>query len=184
MSSADTERLTIPPDGRPDADQPRWRQDFPIDWPQDDYVSRRDFTKFMALVSLAFAVGQVGLLLQNFLRRSRGELPVQEIAALSQIPVGSSMLFNYPESEGHHPRLLVRLDDQTFVAYDQLCTHLSCPVIPLPEEGHLHCPCHEGLFDLRSGQPLAGPPRRPLPRVKLEIRGDKIFAAGVEEGFA
>jgi nitrite reductase/ring-hydroxylating ferredoxin subunit len=182
MSVQDTERLTIPPDGRPDAEQPRWRQDFPIDWPQDDYVSRRDFTKFMALVSLAFAVGQVGLLVQNFLRRSRGELPTQEIATLATIPVGGSLLFNYPEA--HQPRLLVRLDEQTFVAYDQLCTHLSFPVNPRPEEGPLHCPCHEGLFDLRSGQPLAGPPRRPLPRVTLEIRGDKIYATGVEEGFA
>jgi Rieske Fe-S protein len=182
MRLQDTEQLTIPPDGRPEADQPRWRQDFPIDWPQDDYISRRDFTKFMVLTSLAFTVGQFWILIQNFLRRQRGELPVQEIASLQQFPAGGSLVFAYPEP--HHPRILVRLDETSFVAYDQLCTHLSCPVIPQPEVGHLHCPCHEGLFDLRSGQPLAGPPRRSLPRVKLEIRGDKIYAIGVEEGLA
>ena len=39
----------------------------------------------------------------------------------------------------------------------------------------------KGLFDLMSGRPLAGPPRRPLSIVRLQIRGDDIFAAGVEE---
>ena len=38
---------------------PKWRRDFPIDSPQDQYVARRDFMKFMVLTSLAFAVGQV-----------------------------------------------------------------------------------------------------------------------------
>ena len=76
---------------------------------------------------------------------------------------------------------MVRLSDSYLVAYDQQCTHLTCPVIPRPEEGHLHCPCHEGLFDLATGRPLAGPPNRPLPRVKLEIRGDKVYAVGLEE---
>ena len=182
MSLRDGEWVTVPPDGQSETEQPRWRQDFPIDWPQDDYISRRDFTKFMVLVSLAFSVGQFWLLIQNFLRRRQGQLPLQEIARLDQLLVGGSLIFYYPEE--HQPCLLVRLDEQTFVAYDQLCTHLSCPVIPQPEEGHLHCPCHEGLFDLATGQPLAGPPRRPLSRITLEVRADRVYATGIEEAYA
>ena len=53
------DQITIPPDGRPPEVQPAWRRDFPIDWPQDQYVARRDFSKFMVLTSLAFFVGQV-----------------------------------------------------------------------------------------------------------------------------
>ena len=34
------------------ADAPPWRRDFPIDWPQDEYVSRRDFIKFAAYVGV------------------------------------------------------------------------------------------------------------------------------------
>jgi nitrite reductase/ring-hydroxylating ferredoxin subunit len=180
MNGQNSEQWTVPPDGRSPAEQPRWRQDFPIDWPQDTYISRRDFTKFLLLVSLAFTTGQFWILVQNFWRQQRGELPTQEVASLDQIPVGSSLVFYYPTE--HAPRVLVRLDDQTFVAYDQLCTHLSCPVIPEVEAGQLHCPCHEGLFDLATGQPLAGPPRRPLPQVQLEIRANKIYATGLEEG--
>ncbi len=179
MTAQDMDRLTIPPDARPEAEQPRWRQDFPIDWPQDAYVSRRDFTRFMVLVSLAFTAGQFWILAQNFLRSRRGQLPLQEITRLDQLPVGGSLVFHYPEEK--NPRLLVRLGENTLVAYDQQCTHLACPVIPQLEEGHLHCPCHEGLFDLVTGRPLAGPPRRPLPRVKLEVRGGRVYAAGLEE---
>src|SRR5262245_15098166 len=181
MTVQETEGLTIPPDGRTETEQPRWRQDFPIDWPQDDYISRRDFTKFMVLVSLAFTVGQFWILVQNFFRRRRGELPIQEIARLDQLPPGSSLLFHYPDE--YNPCLLVSLADQSLVAYDQLCTHLSCPVIPQPEQGRLHCPCHEGVFDLATGQPLSGPPQRSLPRVTLEIRGDRVYATGIKEAY-
>ena len=98
---------------------------------------------------------------------------------LADLPVGGSLMFDYPGP--NDPRVLVRLDEQNLVAYGQQCTHLSCPVIAQAEAGQLHCPCHEGLFDLASGRPLAGPPRRPLPRVTLEVRDGVIYATGVEE---
>jgi nitrite reductase/ring-hydroxylating ferredoxin subunit len=179
MTIRDPEQLTIPPDGRTPEAQPRWRQDFPIDWPQDNYITRRDFTRFMVLISLAFTVGQFWILLQNFFRVRRGTLPTLELGEADQLPVGGSLVFHYPDELS--PAILVRLSETTFVAYDQQCTHLTCPVIPQPEAGRLHCPCHEGVFDLLTGQPLAGPPRRPLPKVKLERRGDKLYAVGLEE---
>jgi Rieske Fe-S protein len=57
-------------------------------------------------------------------------------------------------------------------------------VLPEPVEGKLHCPCHNGWFDLETGRPLAGPPRRPLPRVTLEVRDGLVYATGMEEGDA
>jgi Rieske Fe-S protein len=77
--------------------------------------------------------------------------------------------------------VLVRTGERAFVAYDQRCTHLSCAVRPLVAEGTIHCPCHEGYFDLASGRPIAGPPRRPLTLVRVEVRGEHVFATGVEE---
>jgi nitrite reductase/ring-hydroxylating ferredoxin subunit len=178
MKSQGLEDLTIPPDGRPESSQPRWRRDFPIDWPQDEYISRRDFTRFLVLTSLAFTVGQFWILLQNYWRKASGELPIQEIVALDELPVGGWLVFTYPDE--HNDCVLVRLAEESFVAYDQQCTHLLCPVIPQPESGGLHCPCHEGLFDLQSGRPLAGPPSRPLPRITLEIRNNRVYATGRE----
>ncbi len=166
------------PDSRSMEEQPRWRQDFPIDWPQDHYVSRRDFTKFMVLTSLAFAVGQFWIAARNFLRRRKGEAPLLQIATVDQLPVGAAITFAYPGE--HDSCVLVRPDDKTLVAFSQKCTHLSCAVVPRPERGCFHCPCHEGFFDLVTGEPIAGPPRRPLPKINLEVKGGVIYATGVE----
>src|SRR6476646_2551143 len=76
----DPEQITRPPDGRPQHYQPQWRKDFPIDWPQDHYVARRDFAKFMVVTSLAFVIGQLWIGIQNLWRRLRGALPIRRIA--------------------------------------------------------------------------------------------------------
>jgi nitrite reductase/ring-hydroxylating ferredoxin subunit len=175
----DREQITIPPDGRDLAEQPAWRQDFPIDWPQDHYVERRDFMKFLVLISGAFAVGQLWIGVQSWWRRRRPPFAPRRIAALADVPVGGMLVFGYPTETDRN--VLVRVAEGLLVAYSQKCTHLSCAVVPKPEQGVLRCPCHEGLFDLRSGNPIAGPPRRPLPRVVLEIRGGDVWATAVEQ---
>jgi len=175
----DREQVTVAPDFAPLDAQPAWRQDFPIDWPQDLYVERRDFMKFMVLTSAAFTFGQVWIGIQNWSRRRSGQPPMQRIAAMDDIAVGAALGFTYPHE--HEPCLLVRLTPSEFVAFGQTCTHLSCAVVPRPEEGSFYCPCHEGRFDLRTGVPTAGPPRRPLTRVLLERRGRDIYAIGIEE---
>jgi Rieske Fe-S protein len=177
--SFDREQITIAPDFKPLDLQPAWRQDFPIDWPQDLYVERRDFVKFMVLTSAAFVIGQLWIGAQNWYRRRSGQPPMQRIASMDDIPVGAAIGFTYPNQQ--EPCLLVRLTTSEFVAFSQKCTHLSCAVVPRPAEGSFYCPCHEGRFDLRSGAPIAGPPRRPLTRVILEMRGRDIYAVGVEE---
>src|SRR5512140_2349152 len=91
-----TDNLTVPPDGKPFHDQPQWRNDFPIDWPQDEFVARRDFTKFLVLTSFAFVVGQWWIAIQNMLRSRRGAPPISKIANLSALGIGQSLVFNYP----------------------------------------------------------------------------------------
>src|SRR5690606_30274443 len=105
----------------------------------------------------------------NWWRRQRGRPEMQRVAALADVPVGGAVTFAYPAA--HDDCILVRTGERTLVAYSQKCTHLACAVHPRPGEGVLHCPCHEGFFDLASGRPVAGPPRRPLPLVHLEVRG-------------
>ncbi len=173
-----TDPLTTPPDGKPFSDQPQWRNDFPIDWPQDEFVARRDFTKFLVLTSFAFVVGQWWIAAQNMIRRRRGAPPIMKITDISALPVGKSVVFAYPEP--HEPCVLVRTGADRFVAFSQKCTHLSCAVKPEPDKGRFYCPCHHGFFDLNTGIQTAGPPRRPLPKITLEIRGNAIYATGVE----
>ena len=178
-SLEEADRVTLAPDGRPMEQQPAWRQDFPIDWPQDHYVERREFMKFMVLTSLALTIGQFWIVAQNWWRRRRGEPGVRRVATLHDLPVHGVLTFDYPGE--HDAAFIVRTGERDFVAYSQKCTHLSCAVRPLVERGVIHCPCHDGYFDLPTGRPIAGPPRRPLPRVIIEVRNDEVFATGLEE---
>lgn len=185
MSDADLEQQgplaprSIPPDRAPVAAQPRWRRDFPIDWGEDEYVSRRDLIKFVVLTSGAFAVGQLWLAWKSLFGRRDPANRDQPIATVGELPVGGAKTFTYPE--GSTPRLLVKTGPDAFVAYDQLCTHLQCPVVPVFRQGKLHCPCHNGWFDLTTGDPVAGPPQRRLPRVTLDVREGTVYATGVED---
>lgn len=167
------------PDGRPEPQQPAWRQDFPIDWPQDHYVARRDYAKFLVLTSFAFVVGQFWIGVKSLFDRGRGHPPRRQVAWLDDVPIGGTLTFNYPGA--HDSCLLVRQGEGTPIAFSQKCTHLSCAVVPQLEHGELHCPCHVGRFDAATGRPIAGPPRRPLPRIALEVHRGIIYATGVEE---
>ena len=104
--------------------------------------------------------------------------PEARIAAASAVPPGGSLLFRYPTEAD--PCILVRDEEGRFHGFSQVCTHLSCAVIYRSEEKELFCPCHHGVFDPASGAPLAGPPTRRLPRIRLEQRGDDLYATGVE----
>lgn len=169
---------TVPPNHCPMHTQPKWRQEFPIDRAQDEYVARREFTKFLGLTSLAFVVGQIWIGAQNAWRKSRGALPIREVALLEEVPPNSVRQFNYPTAAD--PALLIRLNDDQLLAYNSQCTHLQCPVLPELEHNRFHCPCHAGFFDLQSGRPTAGPPRRDLRRIALKIQNGTIYATGVE----
>jgi Rieske Fe-S protein len=183
----DAEERTVAPDGRPAEQQPGWRGDFPIDWPQDQYVARRDFTKFMVLTSFAFVLGQIWIGVRNWFRSRRASPAAKKVATLKQVrelAPGEALPFRYPGED--EPCLLLRLPDDggkpRYVAYDQRCTHLSCGVIPAPgAPDRLFCPCHHGYFDCATGRPIAGPPRRPLPVIELEERHGDLYAVGVKE---
>src|SRR6187397_1069733 len=90
------EQITIAPDFTAADAQPAWRHDFPIDWPQDQYVERRDFLKFLVLTSAALTAGQFWIAGQNWLRKRRGLPEGRRVASLSQIPPGTSLVFQYP----------------------------------------------------------------------------------------
>jgi Rieske Fe-S protein len=175
----DPEDITRAPDERPMHEQPRWRRDFAIDWPEDQHVARRDFAKFLVLTSGAFVAGQAWIAAKSLVRSKRQPPGRVQIAALSGLSLGSVTMFAYPTSQD--PCLLIRTRDDKLLAYSQKCTHLSCAVVPKLDEGILHCPCHEGVFELATGRNIAGPPPRPLPKITLEVVGDVVFATGVEE---
>jgi len=68
VHTREQQEISTGPDHQPLALQPSWRQDFPIDWPADQYVARRDFAKFLVLTSGAFVAGQGWIAAKSLLR--------------------------------------------------------------------------------------------------------------------
>lgn len=152
---------------------PKWRTDFPIEWEGDHYVTRREMVKFLTLGSLLLASANWATAVAGrFLRRSvEKEMP---IGSASELEKQGSMLFRYPTDQD--PCIAVRTASGKIAAYSQVCTHLSCAVYYSNAEDKLLCPCHRGAFDTERGEPTAGPPTRPLPRIVVEKRGDQLVA--------
>jgi nitrite reductase/ring-hydroxylating ferredoxin subunit len=68
---------------------------------------------------------------------------------------------------------LARLDDGSWVAFDNSCTHEECPL----SEGDLDrdrvtCYCHGSEFDVRTGEVIEGPAEEPL----------SVYPVRVEDG--
>ena len=151
----------------------KWRDDFPIEWEGDNYVTRREMVKFLTLGSLFLAVANwVTAFASKFLHR--GSKNRQLLGLSSDLKPNGSALFRYPTAKD--PCIAVRTAEGKLVAYSQVCTHLSCAVVYDKAEQSLFCPCHNGRFNLDQGAPIAGPPTRPLPRITLEEWGGRIYA--------
>jgi nitrite reductase/ring-hydroxylating ferredoxin subunit len=164
---------------RPPGAGPLWREEFPIAAAEEKVVGRRQFTKFLVLTSLGMFAGNVWLLVKSRLQRP-ANYPRVVVARAGAMPIGGVSLFGYPTPDDRC--LLVRTAEETYVAYSQKCPHLSCAVVYAAERRRLECPCHDGVFDVRDGRVVQGPPRRPLPRVVLERRGDELVATGLVTG--
>jgi arsenite oxidase small subunit len=145
-------------------------------------LDRRSFMKTMVGAAGIFAVSTLpwGAIAARELSKGNGGriYPKQKLAQLADIKIGEAIEFAYPGE--HDSALVIRLGDNEFKAYQNACTHLKCPVFWSKEKDELVCPCHHGVFDVRTGVPTAGPPKRPLPEIELSLEQDAIYATGVK----
>ena len=68
-------------------------------------------------------------------------------------------------------------DDENFTVYSGRCTHLGCGFGFDKESKHFKCPCHQGVFDLKTGAVLDGPPPRSLDRLETKVEGGQLYCA-------
>jgi Rieske Fe-S protein len=152
---------------------PRWWTSFPYRWDSDELVGRRALLRLTVIASGALFAATAGIAALSKLRPV-GQVSRQFVARVSDVPTGGVKYFNYPGSDDQ--AILLRLNEQTFVAYSQRCTHLSCAVYFDDQRKKLLCPCHDGVFDPQTGAPVAGPPQRPLPAIVLQQEDDRLYA--------
>ncbi len=68
---------------------------------------------------------------------------------------------------------LRRVNDQEFIAFSMVCTHLGCPVRWLASADLFMCPCHGGVF-YADGRVASGPPPKPLSRYRVRINNGEV----------
>ena len=149
-----------------------WRGEFPYPWDEDEVVTRRDTLRFLLAGSGSLFVATGALAILGALPKGPNVTHVA-IAREGELAKNAWKVFNFPDQ--YMQGILINLPDYGLVAYSDVCTHLSCAVV-YQEDGKLHCPCHEGLFDARTGDVLAGPPTRPLPLIQLARENGIIYA--------
>ena len=157
--------------------EPLWRDEFSISKADERYVSRRQLAKFLTLGSFGMFAGNVWILMKDRLWKAQ-VYHRSPVARVGEIPVGGVKLFEYPKPGAQC--IMIRNAEDSYVAYSQKCTHLSCAVFYSREHDRLECPCHQGYFSVKDGSVLQGPPTRPLPRVVLDRSGDQLIAIGME----
>jgi len=152
---------------------PGWKSLFPVDLAEEGRLSRREFARFLALVSAGFTGGIAYLALR---RKPLAGAPDPTAAAPAALQVcrvadlapGNSFLFSYRDPQDRC--ILIHTPKGEWRAYRQACTHLGCAV--RWDGRRLECPCHNGAFEVEQGFPLEGPPTRPLSRLNVELRPD------------
>ena len=169
---------TAPAGGAP-TEPELWREEFPYTATGEELVLRRDFTRYLLAASGAFAAGAAGAAVWAGMRRANVGEP-RAVVDLAEVPEGGDHLFAYPTEQD--PAILVHLPGGELRAFSQKCTHLGCVVFWQSDQDRLFCPCHEGVFDPRTGDPTAGPPDRPLERIEVAVRDGVVWALGAGDG--
>lgn len=154
------------------------QHDFPYERGEEAQVTRREFCNFLALTSAALFVSAAGIAGKAALDAgAEPSYAAMKIEGAQSLAPGSSLNFRYPNEDD--TAILVHSADGKYYAYGQKCTHLACPVYFEQKRQRLECPCHDGGFDVRTGNVLYGPPPRPLDQIMLEVRdGGEVWAIG------
>lgn len=154
-----------------------FQAEFPYERDDEAQVTRREFCNFLGLTSAALFLGAGGFAAKAALDARKSEsFAAAQIVGADALAPNSSLNFNYPAEQDS--AILIRTANGEYHAYGQKCTHLACPVYYSRDDHRLECPCHEGAFDVATGNVLYGPPPRPLDAIEIEVRDGQVWAIG------
>jgi Rieske Fe-S protein len=99
---------------------------------------------------------------------SAGAPAGERLAATSEIPVGSGMVFADKKVVVTQPA------SGTFKAFSSTCTHQGCTVNKVAG-GTINCPCHGSKFAIADGSVVHGPAQRPLGARQVTASGGELL---------
>ncbi|HQF55940.1 MAG TPA: Rieske (2Fe-2S) protein [Fibrobacteria bacterium] len=133
--------------------------------------SRRTFLKVAAGALGACYAGGIGYPVYRYLaspvEKAESVAAVNEVTVpdATSIPRNAALMFKF----GTKPAMLIHHEDDTWTAVSAVCTHLGCTAGYDPQEKRIFCPCHNGVYDAKTGANVSGPPPKPLDRFNVEI---------------
>jgi cytochrome b6-f complex iron-sulfur subunit len=148
----------------------------PADVP-DDPLSRRLFVKVgLGAFGAAYAAG-IAYPVYRYL--AAPAVRASEAAAVTEVEIpdamklqpGSALMFRF----GTRPAMLIHHADDSWVALSAVCTHLGCTVQYEKDKQRIHCACHGGVYDARTGANVSGPPPKPLQKFNVEVANGKVI---------
>lgn len=144
----------------------------------DGVGSRRGFLVAAGTAGLCY-VAALGYPIYRYLA-SPAEMAASEAAVTEvtlkdaqTLPAGSALMFKF----GTSPAMLIHHTDNTWTALTAVCTHLGCTVQYEPAMNRIHCACHGGVYDPRTGANVSGPPPRPLKLFKVTVGAADVQVA-------
>lgn len=143
---------------------------------ENENITRRRFIRSGAGIAGLLYVGAAAYPVYRYLadpaEKAAAEAAVKELElpGIDTLPKGSSMMFRFAGK----PALLIHHEDGEWTAFSAVCTHLACTVEFQAKEKRIHCACHGGTYDMKTGKNIAGPPPRPLTKYNVEVLDGKV----------
>jgi Rieske Fe-S protein len=153
-------------------------------------ADRRRFLRWATALSAAVSAALVGLpSLRAFLspgsRRKTAPERWIKLIEVEQMEPGPPVRFDFTETQTdawlesrvQHGVWIYSEDGKAFTVYNGHCTHLACSYGFDKDRGVFECPCHRGVFELKTGKVLGGPPPRSLDTLQTKIEDGFLYAA-------
>ena len=160
---------------------------------------RRRFLRWISAVGATVSAAVVGIpsflafISPGFRRESPsrwvklGETALLDIGVPIKRDFSQSVSDAWVEGRVQNSVWLYSEDGEQFTAYNGRCTHLGCGFAFDTEKKVFHCPCHHGLFDVKTGAVVGGPPPRGLDTLPVRVEDGEVlvefknYRAGIAE---
>jgi cytochrome b6-f complex iron-sulfur subunit len=137
-------------------------------------VDRRRWLAYLLRTGIGASILSMLYPILNFILPPKTKVSGPDSVEVSKRPEEIKPNSGFVFPFGSQPAILIRIPEGELRAFSAVCTHLGCTVTYQPDSKVIWCPCHNGIYDLH-GRNIAGPPPRPLPEYKVNVRGDTII---------
>lgn len=146
----------------------------------EETTTRRGFLAAAVAAGVCYA-GALAYPIYRYLA-SPAEMAASE-AAVTEVTLkdaqklapGSALMFRF----GSSPAMLIHNTDDSWIALSAVCSHLGCTVKFEPDRNRIHCACHGGVYDPKTGRNVSGPPPKLLRAYKVSIAPDSVLVSRV-----